>query len=345
MVWPAPISPTTGRCTGRSAVALGDVGVRPRRTRPSRSCRSSAARSARRRPRPPTSPRASISGWSKGGSGSIAASIRSRWSSTETSSSVMLQDATRPATRSAAAGLQGSTSPTTLTCAPKVQSPSTVSDVASRSDGAPSGKRLSNSRHQLVVRRVEVDERHLARPGRARSRRRRRRRRSAAPAGRWWSSPARTGRGRPRSCASPRTPRSPRPSRSRSGSPRACDGSAGSTVLTLRISGRPRMPSRRVERLAHRAAGRTRGCWSSRTGAGRGRRAPSWSSGRRLRGLAEHDPAVGLAAGEVAALAVGRRTAHGLDRERRTRTRRTSRRPAASGTAPRLSELETKTRS
>src|SRR5436190_24263590 len=40
-------------------------------------------------------PKASIRGWSNAGSGSIAARIRSRWSSTETSSSVMLQDATR----------------------------------------------------------------------------------------------------------------------------------------------------------------------------------------------------------------------------------------------------------
>ena len=50
---------------------------------------------------------------------------------------------------------------------------------------------------------------------------------SAAPAGRWSSSPARTGRGRPRSCARPRTPRSRHPSRSRSGSPRACSGRPG----------------------------------------------------------------------------------------------------------------------
>ena len=50
-----------------------------------------------------------------------------------------------------------------------------------------------------------------------------------------------------------------------------------------------------------------------------------------LRGLAQHDPAVGLAAREVAALAVRGRTPHRLDRERRTGRRRTSRRPAASG--------------
>ncbi len=111
------------------------------------------------------------------------------------------------------------------------------------------GEALVELADQLVVVAVEVDERHRRRrPGRARSPGRCRRRRSAAPAGRWWSSPARTGRGRPRSAARPRRPRSPRPSRSRSGSPRACDGSPGSTVLTLRISGRPRMPSRRVER-------------------------------------------------------------------------------------------------
>src|ERR1700750_3448397 len=39
-------------------------------------------------------PKASIKGWSKAGSGSIVARMRSRCSSTETSSSVMLQDAT-----------------------------------------------------------------------------------------------------------------------------------------------------------------------------------------------------------------------------------------------------------
>ena len=38
--------------------------------------------------------------------------------------------------------------------------------------------------------------------------------------------------------------------------------------------------------------------------------------GQGLRGLAEHDPAVGLAAREVAALAVARRPADRLDRER-----------------------------
>src|SRR5215471_10714031 len=39
-------------------------------------------------------PKASINGWSKAGSGSIVVRIRSRCSSTETSSSVMLQHAT-----------------------------------------------------------------------------------------------------------------------------------------------------------------------------------------------------------------------------------------------------------
>ena len=67
---------------------------------------------------------------------------------------------------------------------------------------------------------------------------------------------------------------------------------AGSTVLTLRISGRPRMPSRRVERVAHRRAGRTRGCWWSRTGAASRSASASLSSGEGLRGLAQHDPAV-----------------------------------------------------
>ena len=49
--------------------------------------------------------------------------------------------------------------------------------------------------------------------------------------------------------------------------------------------------------------------------------------GQRLRGLAEHDPAVGPAAGEVAALAVARRPADRLDRERRTTGREPARDP------------------
>ena len=65
--------------------------------------------------------------------------------------------------------------------------------------------------------------------------------------------------------------------------------------------------------------------------------------GQRLRGLAQHDPAVDLAAGEVAALAVRGRTADGLDRERRTGLAANQPATRASGTAPRLSELETKT--
>ena len=44
-----------------------------------------------------------------------------------------------------AESVESSTSPTTCTWAPNVKSPSTVSEVAFRIDGAPSGNRLSNS--------------------------------------------------------------------------------------------------------------------------------------------------------------------------------------------------------
>ena len=108
---------------------------------------------------------------------------------------------------------------------------------------------------------------------------------------------------------------------------RASTGRPGSTVFTLRISGRPRMPSRRVERRRasrrrsnHRLLVEQNRCRSRSASAVR-------SSAQRLRGLAQHDPAVALAAGEVAALAVGRRAPDGLDRERRAATSRTSRRP------------------
>ena len=170
------------------------------------------------------------------------------------------------------------------------------------------GEALVELADQLVVRRVEVDERQRRRrPGRARSPRRRRRRRSAAPAGRWWSSPARTGRGRPRSAAAPSKTSIAAPIAVSIWITSGVDGSAGSTVLTLRISGRPRMPSRRVELLAssprrsnQRLLVEQNRCRSRSASA-------SLSSGERLRGLAQHDPAVGLAAGEVAALAVRRR--------------------------------------
>src|SRR3954451_18889843 len=90
---PAPISPTTGRWTGDSsladatsawATAYPSMAELSKPGRATAACTSSAA----------DSPKASISGWSKAGSGWMAARIRSRCASTETSSSVMLQDAT-----------------------------------------------------------------------------------------------------------------------------------------------------------------------------------------------------------------------------------------------------------
>ena len=101
------------------------------------------------------------------------------------------------------------------------------------------------------------------------------------------------------------TPRRPRPSRSRPGSPSGVVGSLGSTVFSLRISGRPRMPSRTSRASLHRAqvepevVGR-----AEPVPVEVGQRLPVLGQG--LRGLAEHDPAVGLAAREVAALAVAR---------------------------------------
>ena len=125
---------------------------RPRRSRPSRSCRSSAARSVRRRPRRSGRPSASISGCGKAGSGETAARIAldvlvdgaAGQPSVVLGRVLLAQHACRPrpAGRTSAAS---ATSPTTRTPWPKVQSPSTVSDSASRSDGAPSGKRLSKS--------------------------------------------------------------------------------------------------------------------------------------------------------------------------------------------------------
>ena len=271
-----------------------------RRTRPSRSCRSRQRRSAPRRPRRPAG-RARPSAAARTAAAARRSSrTRSRYSSTGADAGRVGEACGDPSRREPRAGRRrphraradalaasSSTSPTTRTPLPKVQSPVDAQRVASFSDGRAVGEALVELADQLVEVAVEVDERQLVgRPGRARSRGRGRRRRSAAPAGRWSSSPARTGRGRPRSCASPRTPRSPRPSRSRSGSPRACSGRPGSTFLTLRISGRPRMPSRRVERVLHRARGRTTGCWWSRTGAGRGRPAPPGPRGASARSRA-----------------------------------------------------------
>src|SRR3954453_20945781 len=90
---PAPISPTTGRCTGDSSAAEAtsawetaypSMAELSKPGNATSACTSSAA----------DSPNASINGWSKAGSGAIAARMRSRCSSTETSGSVMLQDAT-----------------------------------------------------------------------------------------------------------------------------------------------------------------------------------------------------------------------------------------------------------
>ena len=129
-----------------------------------------------------------------------------------------------------------------------------------------------------------------------------------------------TKRSRPTSIVrrSPRRPRSRRPSRSRSGSPRAWTGRPGRRVLTLRISGRPEdaVAARRARRVIARRSNQRLLVEQNRC---RSRSAERLLVRRRgLRGLAQHDPAVGLAAGEVAALAVGGGTAYGLDRERGT---------------------------
>lgn len=56
------------------------------------------------------------------------------------------QDSSVPgSTRDGVPGSASSASPTTRTSAPKVQSPRTVSEAASRRDGGPSGKRASKS--------------------------------------------------------------------------------------------------------------------------------------------------------------------------------------------------------
>ena len=130
--------------------------------------------------------------------------------------------------------------------------------------------------------------------------------------------------------ASPRRPRSPRPSRSRSGSPRAWTGRSGRRVLTLRISGSPRMPSRTssasfiAAQVEPQVVGR-----AEPVPVEVGQRVLVLGQG--LRGLAQHDPAVGLAAREVAALAVA--TAYAGPPRSRTAHRwwRTSRRPARPG--------------
>ena len=94
------------------------------------------------------------------------------------------------------------------------------------------------------------------------------------------------------------------------------DGSAGSRFLTLRISGQAEDPAAGVEGLDHRLHVEPQVVGGGELVAVEvGQRLPVRLEG--LRGLAQHDPAVVLAAGEVATLAVRRRTSHGLDRERR----------------------------
>ena len=320
--WPAPISPTTGSVTGRPRSRRRRP-RRPRRSRPSRSCRSTAARSGRRRPRPARGrgPPSAAAGrpaaarpWRGCARGSP--STGSEVSHARPGASLVEDGAAldplgrRGVERDVADDLHAAAEGPVALDRQRV-------GLAQRRRTL--GEALVEVADQLVE--VAVERRRRARrrsPGRARSPRRGRRRRSAAPAGRWSSSPARTGRGRPRSCARPRRPRSPRPSR----------------VSIWITFGRARVG--RVDVLDVADQRQARGCR-------RARRAPRFIAcevepqvvgraeavavevGQRLlvgveglRGLAQHDPAVGLAAGEVAALAVRGRTPHGLDRERRT---------------------------
>ena len=116
---------------------------------------------------------------------------------------------------------RSSTSPTHPDARPKVQSPVDHERLGLAQGRRPLREALVEVLDQLVVLGVEIDERHLlAHLVEDEVADRGRRRRSAAPAGRWSSSPARSGRGPRRSCARPRRPRWQRPSRSRSGSPR-----------------------------------------------------------------------------------------------------------------------------
>src|SRR5689334_23097297 len=106
------------------------------------------------------SPYASIRGWSKAGSGSIEARIRSRCSSTETSSSVMLQDATRRHVL----GRRGLQRDVTDHLHLATEGP-VAADGQRRGltqAGGPVREATLELRHQPVVRRVEVDERDVA---------------------------------------------------------------------------------------------------------------------------------------------------------------------------------------
>ena len=235
-----------------------------RRTRPCRSCRRPAATPGACTSSATGSPIASISGCSNG------------WHRLDAAQHALeiVLDGQRPAGASRRGMTrpysEASPSPRTAPDSTRPCSPSSLAeplhlDALAEGPVAGDDQRLGllQRRHpgrealvelldHLVVLVVEVDERellgHLVEDEVAC---RGRRRPSAAPAGRWSSSPARSGRGRPRSCASPGTPRWQRPSPSRPGSPRGSSSRAGSTFFSLRINGRPRMPSRRVSSCAH----------------------------------------------------------------------------------------------
>ena len=181
------------------------------------------------------------------------------------------------------------------------------------------------------------------RPGRARSPGRCRRRRSAAPAGRWWSSPARTGRGRPRSARESSNTSIAAPIAVSTWITSGVRPVARVDVLDVADQRQPEDAARGRRARASSRPGRTTGCWSSRTGAGRGRparpgrrpasaRSRAARSGRRSCGARSGRPC-------------GPR-AYAAPPRSRTARPTSANQPAtrASGTAPRLSELETKTR-
>src|SRR6478609_7377779 len=85
--WPAPISPTTGRCTGASAVAVTVSACRtayPSIAELSNDGRLTCATTSSAT----TRPSASIRGWWYAASGSVLARIRARCSSTEMASAI-----------------------------------------------------------------------------------------------------------------------------------------------------------------------------------------------------------------------------------------------------------------
>src|SRR4051794_7177018 len=156
---PAPISPTTGRCTGWSEVAGATSAwttAYPSIAELSKPGRATADRTSSAA----ASPNASINGWSNAGSGSIAERMRSRCSSTESSSSVMLQDATGRDSLGCA-GLQAD-----LADHLDLRTERPVAADLQRGRLAqarsPFGETALELRHQLVVRRVELDVGHVA---------------------------------------------------------------------------------------------------------------------------------------------------------------------------------------